>query len=93
MLSGEATNTNFIVFGLNRSVLEPTIYHTQGEHANHYATEAVNITIDVAIVNVKVITSVINKNELEIGMKHFCVWIEIKHDINSEIILIKYLYL
>jgi hypothetical protein len=73
----------FLVFGFNRSVLEPTIYHTQGEHANHYATEAVNITIDVAIVNVKVITSVINKNELEIGMKHFCVWIEIKYDINS----------
>ena len=40
-------------------------------------------TIYVATVNAKVITSVINKNELEIGMKHFCVWIEIKHDINS----------
>ena len=38
---GEATNTNFIVFGLIRPVLEPTIYHTRGEHANHYATDAV----------------------------------------------------
>jgi len=28
MLSGEATNTNFIVFGLTRPGLEPTIYHT-----------------------------------------------------------------
>jgi hypothetical protein len=26
---------------LTRSGLEPTIYHTRGEHANHYATDAV----------------------------------------------------
>jgi len=37
----EAANTNFIVFGLTRSGLEATIYHTQGEHANHYNTDAV----------------------------------------------------
>jgi hypothetical protein len=36
VLSGEATNNNFIVFGLTRSGLQPTMYHTQGEHANHY---------------------------------------------------------
>ena len=41
MLSGEATNTNFIVFGLTRPGLEPTIYRTRGEHTNHYATDAV----------------------------------------------------
>ena len=41
MLSGEATNTNFIVFGLTRSGLKPTIYRTQGEPANHYTTDAV----------------------------------------------------
>ena len=35
VLSGEATNTNFIVFGLTRPGLEPTIYRTRGEHANH----------------------------------------------------------
>ena len=40
MLSGEATNTNFIVFDLTRPVFEPTIYRTRGEHANHYATDA-----------------------------------------------------
>ena len=41
MLPGEATNTNCIVFRLTRPGLEPrTIYRTQGEHANHYATEA-----------------------------------------------------
>jgi hypothetical protein len=41
MLSREATNTNFIVFGLIRSGLEPTICRTRGKHANHYTTDAV----------------------------------------------------
>ena len=41
VLSGEATNTNFIVFGLTRPGLEPTIYRTRGEHDNYYATDAV----------------------------------------------------
>ena len=35
MLSREATHTNFKVFGLTWSELEPTIYCTRGEHANH----------------------------------------------------------
>ena len=29
-------NTNFIVFGLTRTELEPSIYHTRGKHAYHY---------------------------------------------------------
>jgi hypothetical protein len=41
MLSGEATNTNSLFFGLTRPGLEPTIYRIRGEHANHYATDAV----------------------------------------------------
>ena len=45
MLSGEPTNTNFIVFGLTRPEFEPTIYRTQGEHPKHYATDAVQIRI------------------------------------------------
>jgi hypothetical protein len=36
--SGEARNINFIVSGLTRSGLEPTNYHTRGEHANHDTT-------------------------------------------------------
>jgi hypothetical protein len=36
MLSGEATNTNFIVFGLTRLGPEPTIYRTQGEDAKNH---------------------------------------------------------
>jgi hypothetical protein len=41
MLRGEATNTNFIFFGLTQSMLELTIYRTRDDHANylfcHYA--------------------------------------------------------
>jgi hypothetical protein len=35
MLSGEARHTNFLVFGLIQPGLEPTIYHTRGEHITH----------------------------------------------------------
>jgi len=41
MLSGEATNTNFIDFGLTQSGLKSTVYRTQGEHTNRYTTDAV----------------------------------------------------
>ena len=41
MLRGEATNSNFVVFGLTRSGIEPTIYHTRDKHVNHYTTDAV----------------------------------------------------
>jgi len=41
MLSEEATNINFIVFGLTGPGLEPMIYCTLGEQANHYAADAV----------------------------------------------------
>jgi hypothetical protein len=41
VFSKEATNTNFIVFGLTRPGLEPNIYHTRGENANHYTTDVV----------------------------------------------------
>ena len=39
MLSREATNINFIVFGLTQSGFEPTIYRTRDEYANHYTTD------------------------------------------------------
>jgi hypothetical protein len=41
VLSREATNTDFIAFGLTRPGLELTIYRTRSEHANHYTTDAV----------------------------------------------------
>jgi hypothetical protein len=43
LLSGEATNTNFIVFGLTRPGLETTTYRNRGKHANYYSTNAVEI--------------------------------------------------
>ena len=46
MLSGEATNTKFIVFGLTRSGLESTIYRTQGEYANNNTTDEVLYVLD-----------------------------------------------
>jgi hypothetical protein len=41
MLSGEVANTNFIIFSLMRSGIEPTIYCTRGQHSNHYTSDAV----------------------------------------------------
>ena len=46
MLSREAANTSFIVFGSTRLRLEATIYRTWGKHANHYATDVVLTSID-----------------------------------------------
>jgi len=40
MVSREATNT-VIVIGLMQSELVTTIYHTRGEHPNHYTTDVV----------------------------------------------------
>jgi hypothetical protein len=45
LFQGEAANTNFLVFGLTRPGLEPTIYHTRGDHANHYTTDVVVFNI------------------------------------------------
>ena len=37
----EATNANFIVFGLTRPVLEPMNFRNRGKHTHHYSTNAV----------------------------------------------------
>ena len=47
VLSGEATNTNVIVFGCTRSGIEPTIYRTQSEHIYHYITDSVICFIEI----------------------------------------------
>ena len=52
MLSREETNTNFVVFGITQSELEPTINHSRGEHANHYTTDAVQYLDVVATSNI-----------------------------------------
>ena len=45
MLRGEAANTNFLVFGMTPSGLEPLIYLTQAEHVDHYTTNLVTLGI------------------------------------------------
>ena len=41
VLSREAINISFIVFGLTAPRLKPTIYNTWGVHANHYTINGV----------------------------------------------------
>ena len=43
VLSGEAENTNFNVFGVTQPGKEHTTFLTRGEHANHYTTKALPI--------------------------------------------------
>ena len=38
-----------LVFGLTLSGLEPTIYRTRDEHANHYTTDVVSLTRRVSL--------------------------------------------
>ena len=56
MLKVEATNTNFIVFGLTRPALEPTIYRTRGDHANHYTTDTVQSQLERASADLPLVT-------------------------------------
>jgi hypothetical protein len=42
VLTEEVTNTNCRVSGFTQPVIEQTIYHTRGEHANHCTTDAVH---------------------------------------------------
>ena len=42
LLRGEAAYTNFIVCDLTQPRFEYTIYHTRGEHANHYTTNTIS---------------------------------------------------
>jgi hypothetical protein len=44
VLSTEATNTNFIIFGFTGLGLKSTIYRTRDEHVDHYTTDAVLIS-------------------------------------------------
>ena len=60
----EATNTNFIVFGLTRLGLEPTFYCTWGEHANHY-------TNDICILYITFILAIFEKDVSAIKIKSF----------------------
>jgi hypothetical protein len=41
VIKRETTTTNFIVFGLTRSILKPMIYRSQENHASHNTTNVV----------------------------------------------------
>jgi hypothetical protein len=43
----------------NKSGLEPTIYHTSGEHANHWTTDAFNLFVNMHMCKLKHIGSFI----------------------------------
>ena len=49
MLSGEATNTNFHPW-FDPIGAQTKIYHTRGEHANHYTTDAYNFSYHTEII-------------------------------------------
>jgi hypothetical protein len=67
VLSGEATNTNFKIFGLTRPGLEPTIYRTRDEHTNYNATGAavLNTCIKPKILKLVFVASPLSTQHLE----------------------------
>ena len=81
MLSGEATNTNFIVFGLTRPGLESTIYHTRSEYANHYTTDAVSF---IGRINSTNIFEQMRFESIDNDLKKFLCEILMKESLNSD---------
>ena len=45
ILGGEAANTNFKFFCFTQTVLDPMVYHTRGEPANHHTIDLLNMHI------------------------------------------------
>jgi hypothetical protein len=78
MLSRKATNTNLIVFGLTQPGLEPMIYHTRGEHANHYTTDAVHL-LDMFNSKTCVIVKHVSYHVLDMFNSKICVISCTKH--------------
>ena len=50
MLSSEATNIKFMVFGATQSGFEPTIFLTRGEHAIPYMVETLFVHSKIFII-------------------------------------------
>ena len=80
MLSREATNTNFLVFGVTRPGLKSRIYHTRGKHANHYVTDVVDhVNSEVtAYCNKKKITC--NSRQKGFKLATYSSWLPIQGD-------------
>ena len=88
MLSGEAINTIFLVFGLTRPELEIPIYRTRGEHANHYATDAVVHGIDSLLMMQSFICIIYIVSFLNICQKVFR-WKLFHHILQTKVLLTK----
>ena len=75
MLNGEVTNTNVIVFRLNRSGFESTIYHTGGEHAYQYTTDAATLD-DKCVNHIPVYGSLIIHSYIEVDLmiQNYWMW-------------------
>jgi hypothetical protein len=71
VLSGEATNTNLIVFGLTRQGLEPMIYRTRDEYANHYIIDAVIYDDDAIRQNVNNLRPLCESRNLDIEKQNY----------------------
>jgi hypothetical protein len=67
VLNGEAANTSFIVVGFTRPGLEPTIYHTRGEHANRCTTDAVTNHLNEEYFEINEQADPNNLNEIEVN--------------------------
>jgi hypothetical protein len=75
LLVREAINTHCIVFGLTRSGLEPTIYRTRDEHANHYTTDAVPTFNAISTRYVWFVLSLVWIHRQLIWMSWYITWI------------------
>jgi hypothetical protein len=69
VLSRKATNTNFIVFGLTRPGLEPTIYRIRGEHADHNRYCLIEVVTKTGNHIGGVVVSMLSSNAVDRGFK------------------------
>ena len=72
VLSGEATNTNVIVFVLTQPGIKPTIYCTRSEYASHYPIDAVEWSCSWWWPE-----DAQRQRSLQIVTPHFCGWIHL----------------
>jgi hypothetical protein len=58
-----------LVFGLTRPGIEPTMYRTRVEHANHYTTDAAMLTTGCSCIAIKH-DKRLNKSLIYLDMEH-----------------------
>ena len=83
MLSGEATHTTYRVFGLTRSEIDPTIYRTRGEHANHYWT------LWQSVKNIQIIYGIILEWSFTFNVKQFRTSIHFQQNLKFDDLILR----